>query len=168
MPMRLRSTILLHRSRHIQNGCRRQTGRETRAAFLLWMCVLTMTNNGMDGSCMQWRVKQATGASDVSHASASPVSTVIQMCCANIKNYHIFSPPLFLQGRPTSYSKYVSIDKQSRADKSLFRSFPHSFQGTDPPCLESFRSTSRMDLEQENTRSREEKRRERCHPLLLW
>lgn len=80
--------------------------------------------------------------------------------CKHEELPHTFFP-LFLQGRCTSHSKYFSIKKQSGTDKSLFISFPHSFQGTDPPCLESFRSTSQMDLEEKNKK----RRREYCHPL---
>lgn len=161
MLVSVKSKILLHQvtTNRIAGGDRR---RETRAAFSLWTCVLTMTMTGTaPAQLTRQHVKQTTGASNVRHALTSPVSTVIQMCCANMKNYHIFFPPLFLQGRCTSHSKYFSINKQSGRDKSLFISFPHSFQGTDPPCLESFRSTSQMDLEGKNKK----RRRGYCHPL---
>lgn len=161
MLVSVKSKILLHQvpTNKIAGGDRR---RETRAAFSLWTCALTMTMTGTaPAQLTRQRVKQTTGASNVRHALTSPVSTVIQMCCANMKNYHIFFSPLFLQGRCTSHSKYFSINKQSGRDKSLFISFPHSFQGTDPPCLESFQSTSQMDLEGKNKK----RRRGYCHPL---
>lgn len=147
MLVSVKSKILLHQvtTNRIAGGDRR---RETRAAFLLWTCVSTMTMTGTaPAQLTRHRVKQTTGASNVRHASTSPVSAVIQMCCANMKNYN--------------HSKYFSTNKQSGTDKSLFISFPHSFQGIDPPCLESFRSTSQMDLEEKNKKPR----REYCHPL---
>lgn len=143
------SKILLHRvTRHRQNSWRRQTQRNLSSVFfffVLRVCVLTMATMPWTAPARH-RVKQTTGASNVSQASTSLVSTDTDVLRKHEELPHIFSP-LFLQGKRTSYSKYFSMDKQSGTDKRLLRSFPHSFQGTDPPSLESFRSTSRMDLE---------------------
>lgn len=99
MLMRLRSKILLHpvTTNRIAAGDRR---RETRAAFLLWICVLTMTTmtRTAPARLAQRRVKQTTGASNVSHALNQPrfhCDTDV-LCKHNMKNYHISPRPLIL------------------------------------------------------------------------
>lgn len=95
--MRETSKISLHRvTADRRAGGDRRKGNLS-SVFLLRIRVLTMTTMTWTAAAqLAWhRVKRTAGASNVSHALTSPVPTVIQMCCANMKNYHIFSPPYF-------------------------------------------------------------------------